>query len=479
MDEKSIHFRTFSVDENGNPISPDEASHKTLLCAGLGQVIKQVGPNSELGKVYQELQKKIASQEYETFMSNLLKDPRAAEELVNMLNPVEKTTGKRLVPGSVETIEDLNDINKVAGCVAYLIQTVSGLKSDKDRAEENIAKLNKTLENQGQQISELESNLNKKDGEYIHVKKASKIKNWFIVGLAVLTLALTGHTVASGIKNSSLESEKETLVQERNALQKQIDEAKDALMKLLDYNADQAKDKSINDLINDYSKMIEKNQSEEINKAYEHFVDLLSELGLKLEDCVDSDGNFSVENFDKNVQSIVKEAINNLEELRKIDDKINIILSNCDIQKIDEDNKPVFDKDGNPVYYKSTEDFESLADALDVINNHLASLEENSDIEIKLLESQVEGLRQDLDKANENVESLTNEVDALKKQLEELQNKETPNGNESSDKDDSDPNISPVSGGDKDENGQEHGSGDNGRGNDSGNSEEDEYGRDL
>lgn len=479
MAEKKQNIPSASItssfqDENGNKISGASVAADSVIMKALGDMILKYGRKSEIGVRVAGIRDILDNQGYDNFMAYLQQDSKLARDIIEALNPTTEN-GTRKNPNGVSTYEDLLDKTKFTESVAFWRVENAGLiaknEEYKKRIEEYQEKEQSYVANEQEKVAGTKNKAN---------KKPSKLKKVFIaLGIVLLAGSVTGNII-QGVQNTQLEDDNSSLKTELDEKEEQIKAAEEALMNILKYNYEEAEGKSLEELIGEVGNLVD-SQREEVKNAYSHFVSLLSDLGLSMEDCLDENGNFSVAQLDENVGNIVVKAIDNMNELNRIDSKLNIIFENCDIQKTDENGNKVVDKNGKAVYYTSTKDFASLSDAIDAVSVYLAELEKENDgfnYAISSLQAEVDKLKKDLDEANKTVDELTKEVETLKDKIKNLEDDKTPSGDNTSDKDDN-KDASPVTDDGKDENSQDGGSGTGGRNENGGQSNDQDSERDL
>lgn len=263
--------------------------------------------------------------------------------------------------------------------------------------------------------------------------------------------------------------------------------------------------------------------SDEVKKAYVGFANLLSDLGVSVEDVLDENGDLDVSGFNDEVASVVKLAKDNLETLENLETQFDAVFESLGLEKkvkdfdsiedafdeiidsydeivdsIDDSLSDYLDKAfleakiPNGTSYYAPSDFATLEEAgnflIDYCKNNKELKEKVSEYESQIstltaekanLQSQISSLETKVAELERQKSALESEKNNLEKNYKDLLDKDvsgSSNQGSSGSADEKGTETTPVAGEEKDEQGND-GSSDSGSG--KGNGSSAENGRDY
>ena len=303
---------------------------------------------------------------------------REAKMLIELVNPTNKATGKRVFEDSifVQTADDIAEPRKFAITVN---QRLRGLLTELDQVNAQNQQYNAEIEkqrgfierNQGS-INNLDSKIDKNGSFLGKVKRFVKSKIFLgaIAGV-VLTASIAGNIVLGANLSKTREQRNDFEIKYEYVLEEN-ERAKDAL-KMFDYDFDE--EKSLDEIVGDVYSGTKAEHKQEVDQAYAMVVKVFEDNNIELKDIYNEEtGEYDVSKLEGELGTTVKGLMQNTASLQAVEKQVGATLDFIKIAKRDENGQVVL-KDGE-VDYKTLEDYETLADAIeDIGKNYQASLD--------------------------------------------------------------------------------------------------------
>lgn len=425
---------------------------------------------------------------------------REAKGVLEILNPVVQS-GKRMFAEGlfIQQIDDVADPRKLALTSVQAMKKVNAenaeLIAKNKELSERIEKQQALIEAQQRKIDALDQHIDNDKSFFGKLKRFVKSKAFIgaVAGI-VLTASVAGNIVL-GANLAKTKSQKNFFESRYEYVLAENEKAKDAL-EMFDYKFDESK--PLDEIVADvYSGTSEKHK-QEVDQAYAMVVKVFTDNNIDLGDIYDEQtGKYDVSKLQGELGETVKNLMQNTANLKAVEKQVGATLDIVQIAKRDENGQVIL-KDGK-VEYKTLEDYETLADAVEDIGKnyqscidrevaslgatidqalqtasssktmkdftsiksaieYLGTLSKSANDEIARLSSELAERDRTIAGLNEQIRGLKIDYDALmtvKGQLEQkvrdLENQKSGNqGQEVSDKGNGGNTASPVAGEDKD-----------------------------
>lgn len=303
---------------------------------------------------------------------------REANMLLELVNPTDKATGKRVFEDSVfaQTSADIADPRKFAitinqrlrGVLAELDKMI--VENKKNSTE--IERQKDVIEKQQGVINNLDAKINNNQSFLGRVGKYVKSK---VAPLVIAGALLLGSLVGNVTLGVKLAKSKEAAADFESRYEYVLAEngrAKDAL-KMFDYDFDE--EKSLDEIVGDVYSGTKAEHKEEVDQAYAMVVKIFADNNIELKDIYNEEtGEYDVSKLEGELGTTVKGLMQNTSALQAVEKQVGATLNFIKIAKRDANGQVVL-KDGK-VDYKTLEDYETLADAIeDIGKNYQASLD--------------------------------------------------------------------------------------------------------
>lgn len=303
---------------------------------------------------------------------------REASMLLELVNPIDKATGKRVFEDSIfaQTSADIAEPRKFALTVN---QRLRGLVAELDRVnvenQKNSVEIERqkgVIEKQQVVINNLDAKVDKDQSFLGKVKRFVKSKIFLGAIAGVLLTASLAGNITLGANLAKTREQRNDFETKYEYVLAENGRAKGAL-KMFDYDFDE--EKSLDEIIGDVYSGTKAEHKEEVDQAYAMVVKIFADNNIELKDIYNEEiGEYDVSKLEGELGTTVKGLMQNTVALQAVEKQVGATLGFIKIAKRDANGQVVL-KDGK-VDYKTLEDYETLADAIeDIGKNYQASLD--------------------------------------------------------------------------------------------------------